>query len=240
MRQSDIRDFYQGWMQKVSALDLQHGSRRSFEKFIHLYIIYNALYCRATTCLKYYQIQQNKKKEMDFNEGRTRKFQPKSISFDPDEKTQAVYNVIKFFDIEERPCGEKLIDFLYQENTEDIESIKNFNHGFYIYSLRKYGLKKAKENSLKLEEKLTSQLTKEQAEGILELIYHVRCNLFHGEKMFNPRQEDFLMPIVKILHSTVQELYIRLNDSNNLYYMDDRGYEIYLEEWKKQLQNNDR
>ena len=44
MRQSDIRDFYQGWMQKVSALDLQHGSRRSFEKFMALLGLRGKLY----------------------------------------------------------------------------------------------------------------------------------------------------------------------------------------------------
>ncbi len=140
MRQSDLRDFCKEWMSKVSKLDIENRSDHSFDKFIYLYIIYNALYCRATTCLKYYQIKQN-----------IGKSQPTRISFDPNEKEQAVNYVIKFFDGEEN-----LINFLQQGNAEDIRSIKNFNHGFYIYSLRKYGLKKSKENSLKLEKKLTT------------------------------------------------------------------------------------
>lgn len=240
MRQSEIREFYQKWIQQVSTLTVQDGSRYSFDKFIYLYIIYNALYCRATTCLKYYEITQNKKKEIDHNEGRVSQFQAKIISFDPDEKTQAVNNVVKFFDgNNSQQCGENLIDFLRAGNNANIELIRDFDNEFYIYSLRKYGLEKARKSDLKLKDKLVSQSPKEQAEGILELIYHVRCNLFHGEKRFNPRQEDFLKPIVRILQSIVQELYARLNNPENPYYMDDKGYETYLEEWQKQLKSRD-
>jgi len=239
MRQSDIEEFYRKWIQQVSTLTFQDDSTYSFDKFIYLYIIYNALYCRATTCLKYHEITQNKNKERDYNDGRISKYQPIKTSFDPDEKVQAVNNVIKFFDGEKKPYGENLINFLQKRNAVNIEAIKDFDHGFSIYSLRKYGLKTAKKNDLKLKEKLVSQCTKEQIEGVLELIYHVRCNLFHGEKTFNPRQENFLRPIVEILQSIVEELYARLNNPENHYYMDDSGYETYLKEWEKQLKSRD-
>ena len=216
MRQSEIRDFYEEWMRKVSTLTSHDGSRYSFEKFIYLYIIYNALYCRATTCLKY-----------------------KGITFASSEKEQAVDNVIKFFDGNSQQCGENLIDFLQRRNDVDVEAIKDFNHGFDIYSLRRYSSEEAQKNDFELRDKLLSSSTKKQAEGVLELIYRVRCNLFHGEKRFNPRQEDFLRPIVEILQSIVKEIYVRLNNPEHPYYMDDIGYETYLEQWKNQPKNRD-
>lgn len=154
MRQSEIEDFYREWMQKVSTLDIECRSGHSFDKFIYLYIIYNALYCRATTCLTYYQIKQNKEKEKDFNE-RGKKFQQTSISFDPNEKVQAVNNVIKFFDYNNsEQYVENLINFLQVENNTNIELIRDFDNKFYIYSLRKYGLEKARKSDLKLKDKL--------------------------------------------------------------------------------------
>lgn len=214
MRQSEVRDFYEEWMQKVSTLTNQDESRHSFEKFIYLYIIYNALYSRATTSLKY-----------------------KGITFASREKEQAVDNVIKFFDGNSQQCGENLIDFLRRRNDVNVEAIKDFNHGFDIYSLRKYIPEEAKKNNIELRDKLASSSTDKQAEGILELIYRVRCNLFHGEKRFNPRQDTFLSPIVEILQSIVKELYTKLNDPEHPYYMDDSGYKTYLEQLEEQPNN---
>jgi hypothetical protein len=39
----------------------------------------------------------------------------------------------------------------------------------------------------------------EKVEGILETIYQVRCNLFHGEKSFAPHQKMILLPCIVIL-----------------------------------------
>lgn len=47
--------------------------------------------------------------------------------------------------------------------------------------------------------KMRSSDYNEKVEGILEAIYKVRCNLFHGDKSFVPQQKLILLPCIAIL-----------------------------------------
>ena len=47
-------------------------------------------------------------------------------------------------------------------------------------------------------------------EGILEFIYHIRCNLFHGKKEINAIQEAILSPSVILLERIVNIVYDEL------------------------------
>jgi hypothetical protein len=46
--------------------------------------------------------------------------------------------------------------------------------------------------------------------GILKLIYHIRCNLFHGKKEINAIQEEILSPSVILLERIVNIVYDKL------------------------------
>ena len=53
-------------------------------------------------------------------------------------------------------------------------------------------------------EKLSSNDPMQFSSGVLEIIYGIRCNMFHGEKPVEERQKRILIPCVRILR--------RLND----------------------------
>ena len=57
---------------------------------------------------------------------------------------------------------------------------------------------------LKQIEKLASNDPEQFSSGVLEIMYGIRCNLFHGEKPIEERQQLILTPCVRIL--------LRLND----------------------------
>lgn len=59
-------------------------------------------------------------------------------------------------------------------------------------------------------EKLDSKDSSEKCEGILTVIYKVRCNLFHGNKLFDPRQSRLLEPLNRILKVLNAHLYQKL------------------------------
>ena len=52
--------------------------------------------------------------------------------------------------------------------------------------------------------KLSSNDPEQFSSGALEIIYGIRCNLFHGEKPIEERQQRILIPCIKIIR--------RLND----------------------------
>lgn len=47
--------------------------------------------------------------------------------------------------------------------------------------------------------KVKSSNYEEKTKGVLEIIYFVRCNLFHGQKSFTEDQKKFLLPCIAIL-----------------------------------------
>lgn len=53
-------------------------------------------------------------------------------------------------------------------------------------------------------ERLASNDNEEWAIGLLDIIYQIRCNTFHGRKSFQEEQKDILVPCIRILE--------RLND----------------------------
>jgi|LSQX01.3.fsa_nt_gb hypothetical protein len=60
-------------------------------------------------------------------------------------------------------------------------------------------------------ERLESDCPERYADGVLEMIYQVRCNLFHGEKAYRNFQEVFLRPCVAIIRR-VNEMIMELVD----------------------------
>lgn len=47
--------------------------------------------------------------------------------------------------------------------------------------------------------KLSSPNPNEQIDGLLEIIYGVRCNMFHGEKAFDGSQKQILKPCIHVI-----------------------------------------
>lgn len=48
-------------------------------------------------------------------------------------------------------------------------------------------------------EKLRTGDPEQWSIGVLEIVYKIRCNLFHGQKSFQENQREILIPCIKIL-----------------------------------------
>lgn len=72
------------------------------------------------------------------------------------------------------------------------------NHHFFLHSIRG-----TKEPDLARDAKLAYGLGKHSLMSVLECLYQIRCNIFHGEKEFAPRQAELLAPAITLLEAIV-------------------------------------
>ncbi len=82
-------------------------------------------------------------------------------------------------------CENKIIK---EESPKIIELIRDGT--FYL---------KGEKIDAELVKKVSSSNPEEKTKGILEIIYFVRCNLFHGQKSFTEDQKRLLLPCIVIL-----------------------------------------
>ncbi len=80
------------------------------------------------------------------------------------------------------------------------ETISSLLHGrhFFLHSVRG-----TKEPDLARDAKLADGLHKHSLLAVLECLYQIRCNIFHGEKEFAPRQAELLVPAITLLEAIV-------------------------------------
>jgi hypothetical protein len=50
----------------------------------------------------------------------------------------------------------------------------------------------------------------EKVEALLELVYKIRCNLFHGEKSLDNKQKDILIPCINIFAEINQMMFEKM------------------------------
>lgn len=72
------------------------------------------------------------------------------------------------------------------------------NHQFFLHSFRG-----TNEPDLARDAKLAEGLHRQSLFATLECLYQIRCNIFHGEKEFAPRQAELLIPAVTLLEAIV-------------------------------------
>jgi hypothetical protein len=58
---------------------------------------------------------------------------------------------------------------------------------------------------------LESRSANRRAHAILEALYAIRCNMFHGHKGFEPIQLELLRPAILLLQSTINVLHHALD-----------------------------
>ncbi len=123
------------------------------------------------------------------------------------DRQAAVKGVYTFFG--EEGCTQ----FIKQVDPRDLEEIIHIIEGkeFYISFNSKGSYQRSHDEEIL--KNLKSKETFEKCEGIFTAIYKVRCNLFHGNKLFDPRQSQLLEPLNRILEKLNAYLYQKLLDS---------------------------
>ena len=62
---------------------------------------------------------------------------------------------------------------------------------------------------------LESQNSDKRAKAILEVLYSIRCNIFHAHKGFQEVQQELLNSVIRILRKVVMVLHDKLSSDNN-------------------------
>ncbi|WP_156965980.1 hypothetical protein [Paraburkholderia bannensis] len=73
------------------------------------------------------------------------------------------------------------------------------NRQFFLHSVRG-----TKEPDYARDARLADGLQRHSVLAVLECLYQIRCNIFHGEKEFVPRQAQLLAPAIVLLESIVR------------------------------------
>jgi hypothetical protein len=67
------------------------------------------------------------------------------------------------------------------------------------------------ESDRKLIESIQSGEKNRFGKAVLELLYGIRCNMFHGKKGFEQDQTEILIPAIKVLRKINEILFIKLD-----------------------------
>lgn len=162
----------------------------SFDRFFTLFVIFNRLYALAS-----YQLIESKKIPI-----------PKK-RFVPD-KEGATLNVVIYLG------GDTINKIINLESNYkkycDLCSLIE-SETFHIKLDRLTG-KARRKLDLQLLENLRDEDSDIRAIAILEVIYHVRCNMFHGHKSFEGVQKQLIDPLCDLMKSISDKLYFKLKD----------------------------
>lgn len=187
-----LQEFCRRWMLKADEAE-GDNIKNMFDKFFSLFVVYNRLYVEATLIL-------NNQGDLNLN--------PDS-SF-PDKNASTAY-LLQYYG-----CRE-LKNQLETKNyyTEHFNSLKNIiQNRLFNVCLNPVTGNSNREKDLLLLSNLNSNNCNEQMLGVLEFIYQVRCNMFHGRKGYEPVQELLLEPTLFFLNEITNLLFEKLINGN--------------------------
>ena len=175
----ELAIFCDDWRAKAEAYSCENV-REAFDRFFTLYVVFNRLYAEATFRL-------------------ARRGQARLTDRFPDSKAAQEY-VLQF-------CGAEAL-------TRAWEADPNINAALRLIAdhlrERRFALKldmvsgePRPEADRKLLEGLGSRSRNRRACAVLEALYSIRCNMFHGHKGFKPIQVEILRPALRLLESTI-------------------------------------
>jgi hypothetical protein len=185
-----MQDFYQTWLAKADSY-AGNNINDYFNKAFSLFTLYNKLYGEATFTLA---------REGNITLHDNRPF--------PDSKGAKSYapQFIGYSQLHQELMNDNACRNSVNELINLIE-----NHTFNIKLSMPHG-NPQRNKDLALLGKLKSNGAQTKVSAILDLIYSVRCNMFHGNKGFNPVQVQLLVPITIVLRKIIEALYLKLNN----------------------------
>jgi hypothetical protein len=192
MLNPEFTHFCDNWLKKARA-NSGKTLEEHFDKFFTLYVVYNRAYAEST-----FWLSRNKQINIE-----------KRTSF-PDAEGATSY-VLKFV---------TATRFLAAINTSPkccsaIDEVCCFiKEGRFSIKLDMIYGQPQREKDLVLLEDLQSENANKRAHAVLDFIYSVRCNTFHGHKGFHPIQIDVLRPVSILLEKTIEIVLQVLNEKN--------------------------
>jgi hypothetical protein len=190
MLDPEFSHFCESWQQKARTYSGETVEDH-FDKFFTLYVVYNRAYAEATFWLaRNGQINISRRTSFPDSEAAT-SYVLKFVSATrfltaiegPEQCRNAIAEICRFID--EAQFAIKL-DMVYGQPQRD--------------------------KDLKLAQDLRAASANTRAHAVLEFIYAIRCNTFHGHKRFQPVQVDVLRPTIILLEKAIETVLEVLNE----------------------------
>ena len=188
MISQELREFCERWFQKARAYQGQ-SIQECFDRFFTLFIVYNRLYA-----------------ELTLSWARTGRIQLRGHSL-PDKKPATEY-VHKYLGTNHIWSNLQNGDQCQQA----ISTIRNLlEKKVFVIKLDRLRGEPRPEEDLKLLNNLRSDDKQREVSALLDIIYSVRCNMFHGHKGFDSVQAEILVPVNILLNKLAVLLSERLS-----------------------------
>ena len=177
-----LRNFCDSWRGKAAAYSLDdHGD--AFDRFFTSYVVFNRLYAEATHRLA--------------RRGAVRL----GDSF-PDSRAARDY-VIQY-------CNAAVLTQAWERNPATAEAIhriaEHLRERRFALKLDPVTGQRRPDKDRVLAAALESRGRGQRAKGVLEALYAIRCNMFHGQKDFDVAQLALLRPAILLLEGTIETL----------------------------------
>ncbi|WP_319229189.1 hypothetical protein [Draconibacterium orientale] len=192
----ELEQFCKRWNEKLDSYKQQDLSA-DFDKFFTAFVIYNRIYNVVEVVLN---------ETGGFTELKKLGLIEKNRNIVL-EKNAATICVAYYL----QQHTEELLNKLDKEINTFKNAIEKKQFYFYLY----YG-KRKRTKDLELLQGLNSLNETEKLSSLLCIIYHLRCNLFHGEKGYNPDQSIILRPAIICLTEISRILLVKLRNHENL------------------------
>jgi len=185
---AEMERFYRTWLDKANSYTGRNLSDL-YDKAFTLFALYNRLYAEAT-----FRLARAGTVILQANRGFPDKAgaTKHSLTFIGADHLNAVLS------------NDPLCRQAFDELVDLIE-----NEVFYI-KLSMPDASPQRDEDLELLNKLRSRGYKQKMEALLEVIYSVRCNMFHGSKGYEYTQTALLRPVIILLDKVIQILYQEL------------------------------
>lgn len=173
----EVERFCDRWIEKAQAY--QSDELESlFDRFFTLFVAYNRFYSASA---ELYRATVEPRRLM-------------SLQGDRREATMIMAELIR----------QSRFSAVVQQNPAIVDACKVIaellqSHQFFLHSVRS-----SREPDLKRDERLAAALERHSILAVLECLYQIRCNIFHGEKEFAPRQALLLVPAIALLETVVR------------------------------------
>lgn len=198
----EFQEFYNTWMAKANEYGIEE-LRDCFDKFFTLFVVYNRLYAESTFALvrmgRIFRLRRGTN-----NTGtRRRNF--------PDRKAATEY-------LQQYLGSDHIMNQL--ESADNSVNALNkictlLKEGQFYIKLDVYSGNRQRSEDEKLLRNLMSTCLGLRVNAILDLVYSIRCNMFHGHKGFREVQIELLQPIIVILKSLIEIIFQKLSNEQN-------------------------
>ena len=185
-----LRSFCDGWKAKARDYSVEE-IREAFDRFFTSYVVFNRLYAEATYRL-------------------ARRGQVKLRERFPDSHAAQEY-VLQY-------CGAAFLTRAWEADDDSRTALRRIAQHLRE---RRFALKldpvtgaRRPEEDANLLAALESRGRNRRAKAVLEALYAIRCNMFHGQKGFQPIQLDLLQPAITVLEKTADTLYRALEQND--------------------------